>query len=236
MAIKSIRLPDQTVVEIDEWLQWPAYSTFEASQNAALNIRLFGYVLGQRVPQSGAVAGGRRDATATDTNWQARSRVNNDEAFIFYSMTYEHFSLENSENYVNPPTDIQATTPIFTGTNLRVLQQFVRLKMIVGADIEKPQANAPLSYYGQGLGAPAYGSGDSLVIAQGGGATALQLNYGTGGSVSPRNQRQWALPIYIHSDRVFRVELDSPRGPMDLLDQDYRLRVTCDGLKRRPVA
>lgn len=235
MAIKSIRLPDQTVVEIDEWLQWPAYSTFEAASDVALNNRLFGYVLGQRVPQSGTVATGRREATVTDTNWQARSRVNNDEAFIFYSMTYEVFSLENNEPYENDPPNLQATTPIFTGTNLRLLQQFVKLQMVVGADIEKPQANAPLAYYGQGLGAPAYGSGDALTIAQGA-ATSLQLNYGTGGCISPRNQRMWALPIYVHSDRVFRVEVNTPRGPIALLDQDYRMRVTCDGLKRRPIA
>ncbi len=103
MAIKEIRLPDSTVVVIDEWLQWPAFSTFEAAKDAALDVRIFSYVVGGRIPQSGTEAGGRRDANITDTNWVARSRVNHDEAYIWYSVTYEHFALENSEPYANAP-------------------------------------------------------------------------------------------------------------------------------------
>lgn len=235
MAIKQIRLPDSTVVEIDEWLTWPAFSTFEASSAAALDVRLFSYVVGNRIPQNGAVPGGARDATITDTNWESRSRVNHDEAYIFYSMTYEHFALENNQPFVNDPPDLQATQPIFRSTNLRILQRDAMLELFVGAGIDKPQASAPLSYYGQGIGASAYGSGDSLLIAQGG-ATALELEYGTAGAVSPRNQRSWALPIYVHSDRVCFVTMTSPSGPMEGLDQDYSLRITLDGLKRRPVA
>ena len=78
MAITQIRLPDSTTVTIDEWLQWPAFSTFEASKTSALNVRIFSYVVGGRVPASGSVAGGPRQANITDTNWIARSRVNHD--------------------------------------------------------------------------------------------------------------------------------------------------------------
>ena len=235
MAIKSIRLPDSTVVEIDEWLQWPAFSTIEASKDATLDLRLFSYVVGGRVPTAGQVAGGQRNATITDTNWVSRSRVNHDEAYLWYSLTYEHFALENSEPFANDPPDLQATQPILRGTNLRTLQKDVMVSLFVGAGISKPQAAAPLSYYGQGLGAVAYGSGDSLLISQGA-ATQLELNYGTAGCISPKNQRSWALPVYVHSDRVAYVQAKSPGGVMANLDQDYSLRIYLDGLKRRPIA
>lgn len=235
MAIKQIRLPDSTVVEIDEWLQWPAFSTFEAAANATLDVRLFSYVVGGRLPASGNPVTGARDANIADTNWIARSRVNHDEAYIWYSMTFEHFALDNSEPFANDPPDLQATQPILRGTNLRTLQKDVMLELFVGAGIKKPQASAPLSYYGQGVGASAYGSGDSLLISQGA-ATQLELNYGTAGAVSPKNQRSWALPIYVHSDRIAYVTAKSPGGVMANLDQDYSLRVYLDGLKRRPVA
>lgn len=233
MAIEQINLPDGTVIKVDEWVQWPVYSTFEQDKTRAVNVRLFSYVVGARVPSSGTV--GRRSANLADTNWQARGRVNNDEAFIWYSATYELFALENNEPYENQPPDLQATSPIFMGTNLRLLQQYVLMEIIIGADISKPQAKAPLEYYGQGIGAVAFGSGDALTISQGA-ATRLELNYGTGGQVSPRNQRQWALPIYAHSDRVLKVKLRSPEGPVVGLDQDFRMRVTIDGIKRRPIA
>ena len=235
MAIKQIRLPDSTVVEIDEWLTWPAFSLFEAASDRALDVRLFSYVVGQRVPQSGPVVGGPRDATITDTNWVSRSRVNHDESYIWYSMTYEHFALENNEPFANNPPDLQAVQPILRATNLRILQRDVMVELFVGAGIDKPQASAPLEYYGQGIGASAFGSGDALLINQGN-ATQLELEYGTGGCISPRNQRSWALPIYVHSDRVAFVKAHSPVGLMEGLDQDYSLRWYLDGLKRRPVA
>ncbi len=64
MAIKQIRLPDSTVVEIDEWLQWPAFSTFEAAADSTLDVRLFSYVVGGRVPASGDPVTGRRPGGA----------------------------------------------------------------------------------------------------------------------------------------------------------------------------
>lgn len=233
MAIEQINLPDGTVVKVNEWVHWPVYSTFEQDKTRAIAMRLFSYVVGQRVPSSGNLA--RRSATLSDTNWQARGRVNNDEAFLWYSCTYELFALENNEPYENDPPDLQATSPIFSGTNLRLLQQYTLLEIIIGADISKPQAKAPLDYYGQGIGAVAFGSGDALTINQGA-ATRLELNYGTGGMVSPRNQRQWMLPIYAHSDRVLKVKLRTPMGPIAQLDQNFRMRVTIDGIKRRPIA
>ncbi|MHC4717523.1 MAG: hypothetical protein ACYS5V_11170, partial [Planctomycetota bacterium] len=112
----------------------------------------------------------------------------------------------------------------------------------IGANINKPMASAPLAYYGQGIGAVAFGSGDAMAIADGP-SLALNLDYGTAGSISPENQRRWQLPVYIHSDRVMYARLRTPggagvagTGSMRDIDQDYQLKVYLDGLKRRPVA
>lgn len=240
MAIQNIRLPNGETFNIEEWLHWPLYSAVEAQAGVGIDLRAFSYVVGQRIPQAGVVSTGARDATDADTNHDSRSRMNHDEAFIVFSMTYEHFALEGSDNqdstYTVPPLDNAATAPILSGTNLRIMQRDLMMEMFVGAGISKPQASAPFSYYGQGVGAVAYGSGDALAIANGG-ATALNLNYGTGGAIDPkRNQRRWNLPVIVHSDRVFFVRLSTPAGPLVGEDQDWRLRVILDGLKRRPVA
>lgn len=257
MAIKTIQLPDGSRVEINEWLHWPLYSVGEGQgainaaadpQNlgngAAIDMRLFSYVPGGQIPQAGIVPGGPRNATRSDTNQVARSRINHDEAALAFSMTYEMFSIDDAADegeagngtlIPGPPGNVQGARPAFTGTNLRRMQRDVMLDLLVGAGIKKPQARAPLAYYGQGIGAPAWGSGDALTTPIGA-VTTTNLNYGTGGPVSPHNQRRWNLPIYIHSDRVMYARLHSPVGQIVGLNQSWRMRIWIDGLKRRPVA
>lgn len=238
MAIQELRLPDGTPLVIEEWLDWPMFSTIEGAAGSNVSLNAFGYTVGQQVPQAGVISTGRRIATESDTNQVVRARVNHDEAFIVFSWTYEHFALEGSNNqdsiFANPPLDNAAVAPILRGTNLRIMQRDLLLELLIGANITKPMAQAPLSYLGQGPGAVAWGSGDALANANGG-ATAINLNYGTGGYVSPKNQRLFNLPIFIGSDRVTKVKVTTPAGPM-LVDQDWRLRLYLNGLKRRPVA
>jgi len=247
-------MPTGDEFDLAEWLHWPLFSVVESQAGADptngtggnIDLRAFSYVVGQNIPQAGAISTGRRSATDSDTNQVARSRINHDESFICFSMTYEHWAVEGSDNsnsvYPAGAPDVAATAPTLRGTNLRILQKEVLLQLFVGANINKPMASAPLAYYGQGIGAVAFGSGDPLAVAVGA-ATALNLDYGTGGSVSPENQRRWQLPVYIHSDRVMYARLRTPNGAgvagtgsMRDIDQDYQLKVYMDGLKRRPVA
>jgi hypothetical protein len=238
MAIQQIRIPGVGEYNIEEWLHWPEFTTVEGAAGANVNLRGFSYVVGQNVPQAGTISTGARQSTDSDTNRTTRNRMNHDEAFICYSMTYEHFALEGTTHsdsvFTAPPLDNAATAPILSGTSLRLMQRDLLLELFVGAGISKPMAQAPLAYYGQGIGAVAFSAGDALGIANGA-ATALNLNYGTAGYVSPANQRRWALPVYIDSDRTMYVRLTSPAGPL-LVDQDWRLRIYLDGLKRRAVA
>lgn len=242
MAIKKVRIPAEVgpgEFNLEEWVHWPLYSAVEAQAGVAVDLRAFSYVVGQNVPQAGAISTGARASTRSDTNQVARKRMNHDEAFLCFCLTYEHWALEGSDNqdsfFNNPPLDNAAVAPILRGTNLRIMQQDLVLQLFVGANVSKPMASAPFSYYGQGIGAVAFGSGDALAIANGA-ATALNLNYGTGGAVSPENQRRWNLPVEIAPDRVMEVRLRSPNGALLGVDQDWRMKLYMDGLKRRPVA
>ncbi len=228
MAIKKVHLPDGSEVVIDEWLHWPQFSVVEFAAASTINIRAFTYVQGQRVPQVGAVPGGARTATSTDTNQVARTRMNHDEAYLAYSITYEHFALSDATATASPSI-ILAPTPLLLSQNLRRLQRDIVVELVVGAGIDKPQFRAPMSWIGQGPGAPAYGSGDTV-------AAGFQISYGTAGDPAPKDQRKWNLPIFIQSDRVMYLQMTSFPGAIADLSQAVRIRWYLDGLKRRPVA
>ena len=238
MAINQLRLPNGGVFKIEEWLHWPLFSTVEGAAGAPVDLRAFSYIIGQRVPQAGAISTGPRQATIADTNQVVRSKINHDEAFILFSLTYEHWALEGSNNqdsiFTAPPLDDAAVAPILRGTNLRLMQRDMIVSLLVGAGITKPAARSPMSFIGQGIGAVAWGSGDALTIANGG-ATSLNLNYGTGGPIGPSNQRRFVMPVMISPDRTMALTLKTPAGAL-LVDQDWRLKWYLDGLKRRPVA
>ncbi len=230
MAIKKVHLPDGSEVVIDEWLHWPQFSTVEFAAGITINLRAYTYVAGQRVPQQGAVPGGARTSTEADTNQVARTRINHDEAYLAYSLTYEHFALDDDTiPDASPGGILVAPAPILNSQNLRRLQRDLVISLFVGAGINKPQFRAPFAWIDQGPGAPAYTSGDAV-------AAGINFSYGTAGDISPKAQRKWNLPIFIQSDRVFYLQMQSYPGAIADLTQAVRLRWYMDGLKRRPVA
>lgn len=245
MAIDTIKLPDGREVSLSEWLHWPLFSTIEGQgglnagadplnlgNGVSIDLLLFTYVVGARVPQAGIVPTPGRMATESDTNQVARARINHDEAMLIFSMTFEITALTDDTSYPGLPNNIGAQAPVFTGANLRRMQRDCMYELYVGAGIKKPQARAPLSYYGQGIGAPAWGSGDELSL----GLETVNFTYGTAGYISPLNQRRWQLPVYVHSDRKMNARLASPAGQIVGLSQSWQFKSYLDGLKRRPVA
>jgi hypothetical protein len=225
MAIKTIKLPGGETVEIDEWLHYPIFSVIEWAAAQAVDLRAFGYVVGQRVPQQGIAA---RNATESDTNQVTRARMNHDESFVAFSTTYEVFGLSAQTAFGSPPI-FAGIVPFLMATNLKRLQRDLICELYIGAGIRKPQFRSPFSWIGQGVGSPAWGTGDAV-------AANVRPSYGTGGEVTPRNQRRWNLPIFIESDRMMSYRVFSPVGAITGLSQHVRLRIYLDGLKRRPVA
>lgn len=226
MAIEEIRLQDGTKIIIDEWISIPRYSTIEFNAGVDVNLRAFTYVVGANVPQQGGIP--TRTATQTDTNQTTRTRLNRDQAYLVYSMTYEAFALTANEG-----DSLVAPAPILSARNLRKLQRDVVMSLTIGANIQKPQARAPFAWVGQGPGTKMYASSGALSVG-----TAFSAGT-AGGTPSPKNQRNWALPVFIAPDRVFMVEVKSHRSPRDAstetIDQAVRLRIYLDGLNRRPL-
>lgn len=228
MAIKKIRLPDGEIVTIDEWLHWPQFSTIEFGPAQVVNLRAFTYVQGQRIPQQGVIPGGARNATETDTNQVSRSRMNHDEAFLAYSVTYEMWGLADATQ--GSPLQIIADFPMLSALDLRRMQRDMMVSFVVGAGITKPQFRAPLAWIGQGPGTHVFGVGPAP-------AAGVNISYGTGGEPSPRTQRKWQLPIFIQSDRVMYLQLQTIRSDTETLQSvAVRSRFYLDGLKKRPVA
>lgn len=252
MAIKTIQLPNGQEIVIDEWLHWPLYSSLVGQGNipaspgngASIDLKAFTYVVGERIPRAGNPVdptGTNFVARTSDTNQVVKSRINHDEALVVFSITYEMFALDHDVPFGDPlAPDVQTTSPIFRATNLRQMQMQCMLELLVASNLKKPQIRGPFSWFSQGLGAVAYTPGQSLAVnftPTGGGAnvTNLALNYGTGGPVTPRNQRRYYLPVYVHSDKKLQAHFWSPGGVVQGLDQSWKMRITLDGIKRRPV-
>lgn len=232
MSIQSIRLPDGTEVVVNEWIGIPKFSTVEFGADVDPNIRAFTYVVGNRVPQQGTIpVGGNRTANERDTNITTRNRLNHDQAFIAYSLTYELFAL--SDGVSGSPAVLLSPALAVTSQNLRRLQRDLVLSLVIGANIDKPQARVPFSWIGQGVGPVSFTSSGSL-------GAGINFSTGTGGRVSPKNQRSWKLPVFIQPDQVFYVQVKSERSPRNATaerqDQAISMRLYIDGLNRRPVA
>lgn len=227
MAIKDIVLPNGEHIVIDEWLHYPIFSTVEWAAASNPNLRAFSYTRGQNVPQVGLTA---RIANEMDTNQVVKNRMNHDEAFVCYAITYEPFALSNSTVAISQTTYVDAPAPVVLSTNLDRLRRDLMVELIIGAGITKPQVRCPFSYLRQGVGAVAWGTGDSLNAG-----LTHRPSYGTGGHIHSQNERRFTLPILIESDRTMFMRLFSPFGAIAGLTQDMRLRMYLDGLKRRPI-
>jgi hypothetical protein len=230
MAMESYRLPDGEEVVFDEWLHWPVYSTIEFAQASGVNLRAFTYVEGSRVPSTGLPA---RMADQKDTNQVAKSRMNWDETFRVFSMTYEVFGL-SAQLIGDGELGPLLVTPIpgFSAVNLARLQRDLMVELIVGADIEKPQVRAPFAYFHQGVGPWVFGSNDSVATDP---AIHAGTSHGTGGQPRWCSQRRYPFPIKIGNDRVMYLKVFSAFGNVAGLSQDTRMRWYLDGVKRRPL-
>jgi len=224
MAIRNLRLNNGETIELDEWLSWPLFSTVEFAKASRVKLPSFSYTVGQPVPRAGLA---KRLADPSDTNMVIAKKINHDEAFVAFSITYEAFGL--SDDLIAAGPAALALAPLISANTLKRMQAFMTLSFKVGTRQSKPQAAAPLAWFAQGAGP---------VIAASSGAVGVNANLsvGTAGRPSPRNQRRFPMPIFVQSDRKISVDVETPRGPIPRLGQDVRLRLYLDGIKRRPVA
>ncbi len=230
MANSVIRLSNGVELNASEWLHQPRFSTCEFDQAASINLKLFNYVRGGIVSSVGLP---KRSATELDTNVVKRKAMAQDEALIVFAITFDIYGLSEADFYT-PNTGSPALVPEYSALNLRRLQRDLVVELRVGANIRKPQIGVPFAEVSQSLGPVGYATGV--------GATET-LDQGTSGRVSGRNQRTFDLPIFIGGfgqDAVpgnamkFDLTLLCPRGPVDDLNQNTRIRILLDGLTKSP--
>lgn len=226
-SLNKVRLPDGTELAISEWLHWPLYSTVEFAAGSPVRLDAFTYVRGNRVPSSG-IAG--RNARRSDTNLVRAAKMNQDEALVVFSITYELFGLSDTEDVGG---NTIAPAPLVDATDLRRLQRDLLVELLVGSGIKKPQIEAPFSWFSSGIGNEVFTSGDHAAI-----------HLGQAGRPTPLNQSKLQLPVYIGgfgenakpgNSMVFKLRTRSPAGPPANLTQNFRLRWWLDGLRKRPA-
>lgn len=232
-SLNKIRLEDGTELSVAEWLHQPVYSTMEFASTASVDLSAFNYVVGQRVSATTAPApaGSPRTANERDTNLVRKRAMNQDEALIVFAITYEIFALSTLTG--GSPPEEEATLPMTAPTEIRRLQRDCLVELYVGAGIKKPQIQVPFAWIHQSVGSPAWTSGNYA-----------ESKYGTGGTISARNQELLKLPVYIGGFgeaarpgdmMTFWLRFWSPPGTVMSLQQDIRLRWHLDGLKKRPA-
>jgi len=226
-SLNQIRLADGTQLNLSEWLHWPLYSTVEAANTDAIRLNAFNYVKGQTVPHTQSLAA--RQATQSDTNMVRPGKMNQDEAQVVFAITYEMFGIATLNG--GSPAAPVALEPLVAATALRRLQEETVVELKVGANIKKPQVEVPFSYIGQGIGQHMAVTGDFA-----------NINIGTGGCPTPRNQRQLNLPVYIGgfgesarpgNSMAFHLTWRSTAAVT--FGQDVRVRWWLDGLRKRPA-
>lgn len=226
MALDRVKLPNGETVVFDEWLHWPLFSTIEWAAASPVNLRAFTYVVGQKIPSKGINP--KTTANPSHTNQVSKSRMNWDESFRIFSMTYEVFG-KSDATITGSPNILAAESPMVSALNLRRLQRDLIVELLVGVEIKKGQVRAPFSYFHQGVGPVMYGSGDAPDANQG-------ISAGTGGDVAWASQRRYAFPVVIESDKNMQLRVySSPNGAVAGLDQDIQMRWYLDGVKRRPL-
>lgn len=231
-SLNKVRLRDGQEVAIAEWLHQPRYSVCEFTSASAVSLYVFNYVRGQVVSHIGTAA---RNATDTDTNMVKRKAMNMDEALIVMAITYECFALSDQTDASGHSV---AINPMISSVNLRRLQLQGLFELYVGANIKKPQFQAPFEWLRQSIGTPAWCSGDA-------GNLITRVDYGTGGDISAKNQELLKLPIYIGgfgqqarpgNSMFFQGKFSNPvTGAFTGLTQDVSLRFVLDGLGKRPA-
>lgn len=235
-SLNRILMADGSEFALSEWLHQPVWSTIEFASTASVNLRAFNYRAGQNVSSVGLP---KRLATGIDTNLVRQRAMNQDEALLCFGITIEFFSMADVTFTVDQTVNTVTPAPALSGTDLRRLQRDLLLEVYVGAGLKKPQFDAPLGYFGSSMGITAAASGDNTA------GTLLSLDHGTAGRASSTNQQQLTMPLYIGgfgdnampgNAMTFFAKVYNPYGgAISGLRQSVRMRIVCDGLKKRPA-
>ena len=228
-TLSKVRTPEGLTLQVSELVHQPLWSTVEHSGAGRLNYTAFGYKVGERVPGSGSMPGGARNATESDTNLTRRRKINQDESFFLYALTFEAFQIVDESGAGAGPFH---PMPVAAAV-LSAIQRTTMVNLHVGAHIEKPTLQYPFAYLHESLAPELQGPSAASALAPGfaNRPGAQQQNklklrvyiggYGENGKVGNANHFEL---------RWFRPDgLNGPSG------SNLRVRFILDGLYKRPA-
>lgn len=238
-SIAQFKLPDGSVVRLEDWVDKPVFSTVELlSGFTDQTIGAFTYIAGEEVPASGNVTV-RRTSTERDTNMASAGGAASTEEILVFAV--------RAEVYEFSVTGTDATTAVVTGrtgqpmpsaNNLAVLNAALTLRLMVS---QKAYVEEGFGYFNQGFGPFA----SNAALSQSPGATGRTL--ATPGLPSDEAIRYYRMPHHIGGTEKFRVELKNYPGatiqflteaatPANVATLLHRVIIHLEGARKRPTA
>lgn len=237
-SIAQWRLPDGSVLRLEDWVDKPVYSTcdLETGFNDR-TITLFTYTVGQQVASSANFTT-RRIATERDTNVQVGGSNASTEEILVFAIRNEvyFFALETEHDATSGSlTAGLPGAPIPLMCNLSMLNRGLTLRLMVS---QKAYIEEGFGYFNTGFGpfGPAIGDG------------SITRTYGNPGLPSDEAVRYYRLPTHIGGTEKYRVELKNYQGEtFTNLGEDgnagefgasseHRVIVHLEGARKRPTA
>jgi len=239
-SIAQWRLPDGSIIRLEDWVDKPVFSTVEILTGATdRTIPAFTYTVGEEVSSTANLTT-RRIATERDTNIQVGGTNSSSEEILVFAVRVEPYEFTNT-------TPANATTfgiagragqPVPSMNNLANLHSILTLRLMVS---QKAYIEEGLGYFNAGFGP--YGGGVILGIT----AAAAGRSYANQGLPSDEAVRNYRMPHHIGGTEKYRVELNNYSGttiafqteatsPSALTGCMYRLVIHLEGARKRPVA
>lgn len=233
----QIRLPNGCMVAPGDYTAAePLYSTVEVAPGAFTILTAFSYGRGGTVPGSF----GPRVSNWADTNLEGEgNRLPENEEIFIYALCIEAFML-GVEDAATLDTIPAAQAPDVSLENMLRLQRDLFVETCIGTDAKK-YTKAPLSWFPAGTGVEQYNAGALTPAGTG-------YFVGNNGLPSTYDSRQFASPLHVAGGETFHVDFRPGPGSVVGLNVDttpplaatvsgrIRLRVFCEGLRRRPMA
>ena len=228
--ITKVRQPDGTVMRLADWTgAEPLYSTVEVAVGAFTVLQAFSYGKGGVVP--GSPTG--RASDILDTNLRGQGgKLPEDEALMLHGLSIEAFTVgQDGGGAHSEPVD----PPHVSLLNMLRLQRDVIVATRISA--VKEYTHHPLGWFPVGSGVSEVNSTAKTRASTGLAGFIVANN----GGDTPHDQRSFASPLLVQGGVPFSVDFTAGPGQVSGLDLSgadsrIRLRVTCNGPRKRPIA
>jgi hypothetical protein len=236
-SIAQWRLPDGSVVRLEDWVDKPVWSTADllGGFNDA-TIGLFTYSVGEEVSSSSNILG-RRIATERDTNIDVGGALASTEEILVFALRMEvaEVTLDEPGNDANLIMFGRAGQPMPSMNNLAILNATLVVRLMIS---QKAYIEEGFGYFNAGFGP--FGLTTQAIAAGG-------RSYGTPGLPSDEAVRYYRMPHHIGGTEKYRVELKNYTGgvinfwdeadpPAPLENSMHTVICHLEGARKRPTA